>query len=46
MHKDAKINYGSYNTMQHIYKDFTSEINSEKNIKIEQKAHSTMHKHE
>ena len=40
MNKDAKLNSGSYNTMQHIYKDFTSENNSEKIIIIEQKAHS------
>ena len=41
MNKDAKLNSGSYNTMQHISKDFTSENNSEKIIIIEQKAHST-----
>ena len=41
MNKDAKLNSGSYNTMQHFYKDFTSENNSGKIIKIEQKAHST-----
>ena len=41
MNKDAKLNSGSYNTMQHIYRDFTSENNSEKIIIIEQKAHST-----
>ena len=41
MNKDAKLNSGSYNTMQHISKDFTSENNAEKIIIIEQKAHST-----
>ena len=42
MNKDAKLNSGHYNTMQHISKDFTSENNSEKIIIIEQKAHSTI----
>ena len=41
MNKDAKLNPGSYNAMQHICKDFTSQNNSEKIIIIEQKAHST-----
>ena len=40
MNKDAKLNSNSYNAMKHIYKDFTSENNSEKIIIIEQKAHS------
>ena len=42
MNKDAKLHSGSYNTMQHIYKDFTPENNSEKIIIIEQKTHSTI----
>ena len=41
MNKDAKLHSGSCNTMQHIYRDFTSENNSEKIVIIEQKAHST-----
>ena len=41
MNKEGKLNSGSYNTMQHICKDFTSENNSGKIIIIEQKAHST-----
>ena len=46
MNKDAKLNSGSYNTMQHINKDFTSENNSEKIIKIEQKLTAQTHKRE